>query len=305
MAINPVGTWADPLFQSQTGTAYKTNLDNCIVVGKRLTNAFAPHAKPTPDMNVLVDAGGIFSDGVFTEKTQQTAGPFTAPTTNPRIDRVVVDAVSGNVSIVAGTEAGSPVAPNVPDEKIPVCQVSLTVGMVAITNAHITDERVGGSIGIISVKDRVTADVTVVNTSAETDLWRKTIAAGTLGSNKLLSLTGVVTEYDSDTADTCALRFKFGASTVVTITISMPGSTANATGVIKADLYADGATNAQLLVAEVHLRQAGSSNIYQNIVVASASVDSTAAQDFAVTADWSAASAANKIVLGHAHLRKE
>lgn len=308
MPINPVGTWDDSDFETQTGTVYKTNLDNNLAVGKRLTDAFAPHAKASPDMNVLIDAGPIFADGVFTEKSQQTVGPFSAPVSNPRIDRIVIDAVTGDAEIVAGTEAGSPTAPNVPDEKIPVCQIALTVGMVAITNLIISDERISGSVSVISVKDRVTADVTLVSNSSEVDLYSKSIVANLLGSNKVLFLELVITEFDMNASDDLQIRFKYGATTLATIqlnTIDPCTAYTNATGLIRMTLFADGATDSQIGVCEVIITTSTGAIAQHLQKIGTSAIDGTMAQDLKITGDFNTNSANNKIVIGRVHLRKE
>lgn len=306
MGINPVGTWATADFETQTGTPYKTALDNDLAVAERIARSFAPHAKATPDMNVLVDPGAVFNDNAFTEKTQQTAGPFTAPVSNPRIDRVVVDNLTGVASIIAGAEAGSPVAPAIPDEKTPICQVALTVGQVAITNAHITDERIGGTPSSVIIKNRVTADVTVVSTAAETDLYPYSVPAGLLGTNKMLDLLAVITELDIPSGDNTILRAKFGATTLATFTIQGGGGgITNGIGTIHLQLFADGATNAQVAVITVTITDGAGTVVFNEMRLGTASIDSTAAQDLKITADHSASSVNNNIVLGHAHLRKE
>lgn len=92
-------------------------------------------------MAVIVDAGATLNGTTLTEVAVQVTSTITAPTTNPRIDRVVVDALTGTVSVVAGTEAASPVAPAIPAGKNPCAKVALSVGQTSIANANITDER--------------------------------------------------------------------------------------------------------------------------------------------------------------------
>lgn len=144
-AINPVATWQAQDFQTQGGTTYKTAIDNNVFVGKRITDAFAPHAEATPSMKVVIDAGYVFVNQALTEVAQQTTTTITAPASNPRIDRIVYDRVTGVYSIVTGTEAASPVAPAIPQGKNPICQVLLDNSPVTttITNAIIYDERLG------------------------------------------------------------------------------------------------------------------------------------------------------------------
>jgi hypothetical protein len=111
-------------------------------------------------MSVIVGAGW----GAIVGTTQANMGVYqfyndgdtvatvtTANPTNPRIDRVCVtvsDAfyVGSNnqvaISIVAGTPAGSPVAPAIPANSISLATIAVGAGVTTITNANITDTRV-------------------------------------------------------------------------------------------------------------------------------------------------------------------
>ncbi|GAB4371784.1 MAG: hypothetical protein Kow00114_32890 [Kiloniellaceae bacterium] len=130
-------------YAEDSGAAYPVNIDHCIAAMKRLGAAFAPHESDPPAMTVVVDAGAIFAGGSLIEVAQQTTGTITAPSGDPRIDRVVIDAADGTVSVVTGSEDPTPAAPAIPAGKLPVAQVALTVGMTEITNADLTDERAG------------------------------------------------------------------------------------------------------------------------------------------------------------------
>ncbi|KKM84145.1 hypothetical protein LCGC14_1302200 [marine sediment metagenome] len=152
--INPVGTPIDPDFETQTPTEYKTNIDNSIVVGKRLGQWFACHenevgSPPAADMSVIVEGGFIWNGNTLTEVASQIVGDqsgeiISAPSGNPRIDRIVLDKITGVASRVTGVEDASPVAPNVPDGKMPCAQILLdnSPATSSITNQIIYDERV-------------------------------------------------------------------------------------------------------------------------------------------------------------------
>jgi hypothetical protein len=80
-----------------------------------------------------------------------TATITTADGTNPRIDRVcltVSDAYYTGalnqvaINVVAGTPAGSPVAPATPANSISLATIAVAAGATTITTANITDTRV-------------------------------------------------------------------------------------------------------------------------------------------------------------------
>ena len=116
-----VGTFILPQV-SQGGETFKTNIENCLAVLARLGQSFAPHEQATPNMTVRLDAGYLFSGGILTEVAAQNTGTITAPTVNPRIDRVVTDAASGAVSVVTGEEAAPRQPRRFPPAKSPTAR---------------------------------------------------------------------------------------------------------------------------------------------------------------------------------------
>jgi len=140
-----VGTFTQPNHETQGGTAYKTAIDNSIAVMSRLGASFAPHEQSSPNMTVRVDDGTLWVSGTLVEVAAQNTSTITAPTTNPRIDRVVIDATTGSISVIHGTESANPSPPAIPSGKLPVAKIYLTTTTTAITNQIITDERVIGS----------------------------------------------------------------------------------------------------------------------------------------------------------------
>ncbi len=127
---------------AQTAAIYKGYIDGGMSVLHAVAGDFAPHAQDTPNMTVRCDAGKIIkSDGTLTEQAAQNTATIVAPVTNPRIDRVVIDASTGAVSVITGAEAASPTAPSITAGKLPVAQIALTTSTTAITNSIITDER--------------------------------------------------------------------------------------------------------------------------------------------------------------------
>jgi hypothetical protein len=99
--------------------------DNQLTAAIRLLNvalpsgSLAPRAQLTPNNTIKVLDGFIFDGSTITAIAAQNTGAIAAPVTNPRIDRVVADAVTGTISVVTGVEASTPSAPNVPSGALP------------------------------------------------------------------------------------------------------------------------------------------------------------------------------------------
>ncbi len=178
----PVATFVQPNRATQNGTQYTANIDQAIASLGQTGNQFAPHEAATPNMTVVVEGGQNQSGTLLIVKGQQTTGTITAPTTNPRIDRVVIDQKTGDIEVVTGAEAASPVAPDIPQGKIACCQFTLQTSTMAITNLLIVDERalfplVGNSFrGALvrkaidqSINDSTTTNITFDTEEIDTD----------------------------------------------------------------------------------------------------------------------------------------
>lgn len=167
-----IATFQQPNFTTDSAAQYKAKIDASIAVVSRPGAAFAAHEQSTPNMTVRVAGGSVLAGGSFAEIAAQSTGTITAPSVNPRIDRVVIDSATGAVSVVTGAEAASPTPPAVPPGKFPVARVALSVGQSSITNANITDERLGVGGGVtelglqqlvsLAASDSGTADAMVV-----------------------------------------------------------------------------------------------------------------------------------------------
>ncbi len=143
-----VAKFLQPDFTSQQPTVYKTAIDGSIAVIARVAAAFAPHETTPQAMQVVVDAGATFYNNAVNNVAAQTVTIAAAPTTAgiSRIDRIVYNA-TGVASVVLGTPSNTPVAPAIPDGSFPLAQVYVGTNYTAITNADLTDERVGGAGG--------------------------------------------------------------------------------------------------------------------------------------------------------------
>lgn len=105
------------------------------------TSRFLVESLPTPEMKVYVHAGTLPLSNSFLVRAAQTSATITKPTTNPRLDLVVVDKTTGDVSIVSGTENAAPVEPALPNGKNKVAVIHLSPNMSAITNDAIVQVR--------------------------------------------------------------------------------------------------------------------------------------------------------------------
>ena len=128
--------------------------------GVRRTNDLAVSQSSPPAMSVSIAAGWAVIVGNYTSNMgaysvyndAAVAGTITtADATNPRIDRICLtvsdSAYTGStntvaVNVVAGTPAGSPVAPATPTNSISLATVLVGAGVTTIVTANITDTRV-------------------------------------------------------------------------------------------------------------------------------------------------------------------
>lgn len=128
-------------FNSDNAATYKSKLDGNSQVAAAFSAAFQCYAQTVPNMTLNVAAGVHRVGGQFLVISLQTTGAFVAPIANPRIDRIALREVDALLVVLPGTENAVPVAPIYPLGFIPVAQVQLAVGVAALTNSMINDER--------------------------------------------------------------------------------------------------------------------------------------------------------------------
>lgn len=183
MAVN---TPQAPTQTIDSAPTYKDKIDATIRVLMELAASFAPHEAAVPDMTVVLDAGKLFDGTNLTLVAQQTTTVITAPVTNPRIDRVVIDSLSGVYSIITGAENVSPTAPAITADTLPVCQILLAVAQTSILNTDMTDERVhgGGGGAAFNITDNSDANWLTVDVDENAAF----VGNVSLGDNKFLYL---------------------------------------------------------------------------------------------------------------------
>lgn len=136
-----VATPVLPDRSTQEGTSYCANIDASIKVLSETGFSSACHEQSTPNMTVRIESLRIIGDGEVTEVAAQNSGTITAPSSNPRIDIVCIERLTGDVFVISGKEASSPVAPNIPWTGYPIAQIALQTTTTSITNSIITDIR--------------------------------------------------------------------------------------------------------------------------------------------------------------------
>lgn len=135
----------------------------------------------------------------------QTTGTITAPTTNPRIDLVVIDRMTGVASVVTGTPGATPAIPAIPAGSTPVAQILLQTSSTVITDSMITDMRDFSGMGMTAL-----SQVSIASAST-TDL-------GTMKSdNVLITGTTTITSFGSSASLDAPIYFvEFSGATTIT-----------------------------------------------------------------------------------------
>lgn len=142
MPTSPVAQFMQTSYLTQTGTAYPLAIDADIAVASRVVVPFSPYPTSPAGMTVNLAAGALFVAGSLIEVAAQSVTIGAAPTSNSRIDRVVVNELTGAASVIAGTASANPMPPAITAGSFPVAQVTVATGVTAITAAMIADERV-------------------------------------------------------------------------------------------------------------------------------------------------------------------
>ena len=151
-------------------TTYKANIDANFNVLSKVGNDFAPYANSPSAMNLKVAEGKLKTGSSIVEIAEQTSSTITAPVSNPRIDLVYIDELTGVIGITSGTEASTPSRPALPSGKIPVAEIALTTSTTSITNSLITDIRpIYAFPAAASSASESTAGIAEIATQTETN----------------------------------------------------------------------------------------------------------------------------------------
>ena len=150
-------------------------------------------------------------------------------------------------------------------------------------------------------------EVSVTNTTSETNLFSVSVPGGLLGTDRALRFKLNITDHDHDASDILSIDIKYGASSMAVDVGSPSTDDSNFVGYIEGTIIASGATGSQLVSANFLTRQTNISGIttgevYHYTNNTTFSIDSTAAQTFTVSAQWNNARTNNKITTKGAYL---
>ena len=130
---------------TQTFTAWQASQDSNSAAINWLGAWFQPTVTGT-NMNVSVGPGASVTNGVL--QSTQTVTITTAPTSNSRVDLVVINRQTAVASVITGTVAASPTTPICPVNYFPICTVTVAANVTTITAANVADARIPGGGGI-------------------------------------------------------------------------------------------------------------------------------------------------------------
>lgn len=151
--INPIATYAQTNFTTQTGTVYKTSIDANNIVAQRVVDNLAVHQQATANMTVVVEPGHVFDGTTLTEIGAQT----TITTTSGSKTATVASATgiaNGMIVASANTVNNDPIT-------ISGATVTLTTNATATSTVAATFMQVTGTItapGGNPRIDRIVAD---------------------------------------------------------------------------------------------------------------------------------------------------
>lgn len=153
-STNPTAAYTALNNTGANATTYKANIDANSLVAQRIVDNFAPHSHSSgANMTIDVDPGFIWNGVTLTEKTTQTSSALSVASGGlKRIDRAVVDNLTGVLSIISGTQSSAPVAPTITAGKTPIAQIGtsstpISSATTAITNSMLVDERAVATLG--------------------------------------------------------------------------------------------------------------------------------------------------------------
>lgn len=148
-----------------------------------------------------------------------------------------------------------------------------------------------------------TTDVVVSGTVAETTLFSLTVPGGTIGTAGIIKVKMYLNTNVTGAAANVIYRFKYGATTVSSVTIARTNS-GSTDGFLECTLYAKGATNSQeadiVMQAQINANAMSSTGVFlYGTGLGTAAEDSTADKTLVVTVEH--ANSANNTTASHGY----
>ncbi len=145
----------------------------------------------------------------------------------------------------------------------------------------------------------IVTSTTVANTVNETTLWTGPVPANILGIGKMYKIEGMGQFSTHDAADTITIRVKIGTTTIITFA-STAGTVSNKAWHVDAwiTLRTLGATGTVSAHGHVTLN---ATSVHAN--TPSTIIDTTAAENLTITAQWDSADAGNTIQIDQAVMK--
>lgn len=151
------------------------------------------------------------------------------------------------------------------------------------------------------------SDVTVSNSTSETNLLQESITGGVLGTSDAIKAIIHATNFELEDTDTCTIRLKYGSTTLTSLVITnnTGGNISGMKGSIEAYLVANGGTSSQdgflkvsLFDPNLNVANTIDAPFVLDIGTGTATEDSTGALNFTISVQFSVAGAANLITSG-------
>lgn len=132
---------------------------------------------------------------------------------------------------------------------------------------------------------------TVGSTTTKTNLASVSVPGNSLGTNNAIRVKGWVTLLNFTGGSTLTLRAELGAQTIVTLTVNPAGAANLGLGYFEFEIRAAGATNAQdgqgQIMTTPNVIASSSTSVTKQFATGNGTVDTTAAQTLAISAQFS------------------
>ena len=167
---------------------------------------------------------------------------------------------------------------------------SPVAGAIEFDNDRMYLTNVGTQRAIDRTSDVITSTTTVTNTTTETTIFTASIPANSLKAGNIIKgrIAGVLT--NATAADDIIIRLKYGSTTVQTFNPAI-GNVTDEPWHVEGDWTIRTVGAAGTLASHTHIDING----FDESVVSTGSIDTTASEDITVTVEWDNAKAGNTI----------